>query len=41
VDVKGDGQIVAFKGGLGRNELTTDPRGTVFDAVRSALRRED
>jgi hypothetical protein len=39
VDVHGDGRVVAFRGGLRRQQI--DPGGdeTVFDAVRRALVR--
>jgi hypothetical protein len=37
VDVKGDGRIVPFSGGLRREEVKPRRGGDAFDAVRQAL----
>ena len=39
VDVKGDGSVVPFSGGMRREELKTRRGGSAFDAVRDALTR--
>ena len=38
IDVMGDGRVVAFKGGMGRSELTPKGNQTPYDAVRKAFR---
>lgn len=37
VDVRGDGSIVAYRGGVIRRELQPAGGGSVYDAVREAL----
>ncbi|HEY5052808.1 MAG TPA: hypothetical protein VII45_05305 [Solirubrobacterales bacterium] len=37
VDVRGDGSLVAYSGGLRRQELEPQGRDTPFDAVRQTL----
>lgn len=37
VDVRGDGSLVAYRGGLRREELEPQGRDTPFDAVRETL----
>lgn len=38
VDVMGDGEVVAFKGGVGRKPLATEAGDSPYEAVESALR---
>ena len=38
IDVMGDGRVVAFRGGMGREELTPKGNQTPYDAVHKALR---
>lgn len=37
VDVRGDGSLVAYRGGMRREELEPEGRDTPFDAVRETL----
>ena len=39
IDLRGDGSVVAYSGGIRREELKPQRGGDVFDAVRDALRR--
>ena len=39
VDVRGDGQFVPYRGGVGREELDPTHHETPFDAVRETLER--
>ena len=39
VDLRGDGSVVPYSGGIRRQELTLRRGGDAFDAVRDALRR--
>lgn len=38
VDVMGDGEVVAFRGGVGRHPLKPESGQTPYDAVEAALR---
>ena len=38
IDVRGDGEFVPFRGGMGREEIEPDRDETPFDAVRETLR---
>ncbi len=40
VDVRGDGEFVPFRGGVGREELDPSGHGTPFDLVRETLEAE-
>jgi hypothetical protein len=40
VDVRGDGSLVAYRGGLRREELEPDGQETPFDVVRKTLAAE-
>lgn len=40
VDLKGDGSLVAFSGGVSRDEIEPKPGQSPFDAVRRVLRGE-
>ena len=39
VDVRGDGEFVPYRGGVGREELDPTHHDTPFDAVRETLER--
>ena len=40
VDVRGDGEFVPYRGGVGREELDPSGHGTPFDLVRETLEAE-